>query len=305
MKFLDKVLQYTRSGRGIYRACQRVGLSIPVSRIVTKQVRLLSNLPTVSYRKLLGFTFRRSNPATTHFDPEAGCGEFNALEFSWGEKVIAKSERMWNDFKSKTQVKGNQDGKPYRADLLGRRDILEQHEFLLFACDAGLVSAVSAYLGTFPVLANIQLWHTGKNDYLQSAQRFHIDQEDFRQIKIFINVKEVKPDNGPLTVLKAQASKRILKKFENPYQRVPDKIISENSDMGDVIEFIGQAGSAGYADTARCFHMGSRTRSGSRLVLMLHYVAFPVIREAHSIFGNSPLPFNVLPSHAKNLFFRQ
>lgn len=295
-----------RTGRGLYRLCVRVGFSIRASRVITKACRSILGLPVIVQRRLLARAFVRANPPGLDVDKSAGSGFFRAADLPWGQKVVDRAREIWENRKAQAQAEGGEEGKHYRSDLLDAGDLKTYPEFLAFATSKELVSSVAGYLGTFPVLTSMRLWYTETNDSTQSAQLYHIDQEDFHQFKVFININDVSSDNGPLTIVKAQPSRRIYKELKDPFHRVSDGDILKRCNSGDVVELVGPAGTAGYVDTSACFHMGSRTRSGGRLVLMISYLAFPVIRETDSsIFDRTRIPWSDLPDYTPQLLSRQ
>jgi hypothetical protein len=306
MWYIRKRLAALRTGRGVYRLCTKVGFSIRASRVATKVCRSILGWPVILQRRLLARNFVRSNPPGLDVDKSAGCGFFLAADLPWGQKVVDRSWEIWESRKAQGQAEGGEDGKHYRSDLLDAGELKKYPEFLAFATSKELVSSVVGYLGTFPVLASIRLWYTETNESTQSAQLFHIDQEDFHQFKVFVNINDVSSDNGPLTIVNAQASRRIYKELKDPFHRVSDGDILKRCNSSDVVELVGPAGTAGYVDTSACFHMGSRTRSGGRLVLMISFLAYPVIRETDStIFERSLIPWEALPAYTPQLLSRQ
>ena len=148
-----------------------------------------------------------------------------------------------------------------------------------FASDKELLTPISNYLGTFPVIGNIRIIETISNDNKKDSQLFHLDPEDYKQVKVFINLSNINYENGPLTVLKASKSKQILDQIKDPFSRVSDNSIYGLTNDNDFLECTSPVGTAFVVDTCSCFHMGSRTRIGNRIILLITYLRFPGIVE--------------------------
>jgi hypothetical protein len=147
-----------------------------------------------------------------------------------------------------------------------------------------LLRFVGDYLGGLPILMRINLLRSD-NDELQdgSSQFYHIDPEDFRQVKLFLLVRDVDDDTGPLHLVGARESELIQLgtnyRLANP--RLTDVQVDANGGAGAVVRCTGRAGTMVFADTSRCFHMGSRPGAKKRYVAMFQYVtpsasAFPL-----------------------------
>jgi hypothetical protein len=143
---------------------------------------------------------------------------------------------------------------------------------------------VGDYLGGLPILLRINLLHS-ENDALQegSSQFFHIDPEDFRQVKLFLLVRDVDEETGPLHLVPACVSERIQLRtgYRLARPRLSDDQVHAEGDEASVVRCTGSAGTMIFADTSRCFHMGSRPGTKKRYVAMFQYVTpaaplFPV-----------------------------
>jgi hypothetical protein len=173
-------------------------------------------------------------------------------------------------------------GKGFLRTLLTPERLREHPELLAFATSKDMIAIVSRYLGTVPTLADLRLWWSVPSDVPKppsESQKFHRDHEDYRQVKVFVNVRDIDADAGPFTLVPASVSSRLADELPDPYGRVEDADVLPRVQPEDVIVLTGQAGEAAMVDTCRCFHYGSRNDRKERLVLMLHYLSFTSIFE--------------------------
>ena len=166
-------------------------------------------------------------------------------------------------------------------------DDLEKHpELLDFALSDGLLSLVTNYLNTIPHLNRIDLLYSVAHggDEVVSSQMFHLDPEGLRQAKLFLNLRDVGPDEGPFTFIPASESTRIVKSIRAQRQadgelamaRYLDREIAQVGGLDKAIGTMGPPGSAALVDTSRCLHFGSRVKPGTyRLCLYIQYCSSP------------------------------
>ena len=79
-----------------------------------------------------------------------------------------------------------------------------------FALSDALLSLVTNYLGTIPHLNRIDLLYSVNHggEEAISSQIYHLDPEGTRQAKLFMNLRDVGPDEGPFTFIPASARRR-------------------------------------------------------------------------------------------------
>ena len=146
-------------------------------------------------------------------------------------------------------------------------------EVMALARHPAVLRLVGAYLGGLPILYRINLLDSA-NEALQadSSQFFHLDPEDFRQLKIFLLVEDVDAQTGPLHLLSARASDAVRVARGHRHGRVADEAVMAHAGEGDLVACTGPAGTLAIGDTSRCFHFGSRPGQRRRRVLMLQYL---------------------------------
>ncbi len=151
------------------------------------------------------------------------------------------------------------------------------------AADPLLLAPIASYLGSYPVLNGARIWYS-PNTYLEAnrSQFFHLDDEDYRQIKCYVLLDEVDSDTGPFTLIPADASRAIygvlgnLGLSQKRNQKFTDEKFAEAKALagqGTVrpVEIVGPTGTVGMVDTNNCYHFGSRPGKRRRLLLFLHY----------------------------------
>jgi hypothetical protein len=284
MEIVLSEYHYRKLGRRIYsKLVNQFKLPIEITRWITKFILICINPLEWLRRKIM--LWRLDKPILS-LDKSLGFHRFNASDLPFGKETLIDCEKIFlnakdsgfEHIKSSTQY-GK--GKPWRTNILQVNDFSKFPSILNFATSDEIITLASFYLGTVPVLGDIQLWWTIANEEEESSQLFHIDQEDFKQFKVFIHINDVNEDNGPLTFIDAKTSKIIKPQLSNPYTRTSDDEILSKAQPRSIIKAVAPKGSAFMLDTSSCFHQGSRTRKGERIVLVLLYVPYHCIREPH------------------------
>lgn len=179
-----------------------------------------------------------------------------------------------------------------------------------FAVDPLVVSAAAHYLGLVPLLTMVTILASPPvPGPLAGSQLFHSDWEDVRQVKIFINCTNVAEENGPLTAVTAEASRRVKQavdyRYGGPHFRLHDEEVLPLLREGETQAFTGRPGSIVLIDTSSCLHLGSRVHEGAeeRLVVQFQFLTPPAFdltiapgkrRSFASAAGDSPLEQLVL-----------
>jgi hypothetical protein len=172
----------------------------------------------------------------------------------------------------------------FMRSVLNNQDLREHPQLVDFALSDGLLSLVTNYLGTVPHLNRIDLLYSvahGGEEAI-SSQIYHFDPEGLRQAKLFLNLRDVGPDEGPFTFIPAAESRRIARAIKHRRSADTDMAMARFLDdelatvggLDKAISVTGQTGSAVLVDTSRCLHCGSRVRPGTyRLCLYIQYCA--------------------------------
>tara|TARA_Y100000589_G_scaffold246871_1_gene234660 strand:- start:20020 stop:20973 length:954 start_codon:yes stop_codon:yes gene_type:complete len=276
-KVINKLI-YFCSSRFHLKILSELRFPRKISRFLLKKIRIIVNLGEFKERKKIAKKLAKSNSTYFEIKDSLGFCTFDVNKLKYGTCLLNESKRIIERNKNKDNnfYKG---GKKFFNDLLTLEDLKNYPVFFDFASDLKLINSISRYLGIFPIIGNIRIIESIENDTMISSQLFHLDPEDYKQVKIFINLSDITFENGPLTLLSSSETKKIIKKVKNPYLRVSDDEIYKLSNKNNFFECIAPFGQAFAVDTCSCFHMGSRTRMGNRIVLVISYLSFPGIVE--------------------------
>ncbi len=139
-------------------------------------------------------------------------------------------------------------------------------------------TTIIKYLNYSPYLKNISYMYSRNSDtFDDSSQFWHLDKQGTKTLKIFIALKDINIENGPLNFIDAQRSKYIDREFEyikkGSKRRIGDEIIKDyfkNLKFNNS-RFTADTGECLFLDTERCFHYGSRKSSVSRLKILIEF----------------------------------
>src|SRR5207249_4517120 len=86
--------------------------------------------------------------------------------------------------------------------------------YVRLALSDAILAPVSAYLGLVPVLHQIDIWYSAHGaDRPRASQRWHMDHDDTRQVRVWIHCNDVAPESGPLTAIDAATSERLAEQL--------------------------------------------------------------------------------------------
>ena len=170
----------------------------------------------------------------------------------------------------------------FMRSVLSNTDLFHHEQLVDFALSDVLLSLVTNYLGTIPHLNRVDLLYSVAHggDEAISSQVYHLDPEGRRQAKLFLNLRDVGPDEGPFTFIPATETARIVaavKRRRDPdadlaMARYLDTELAEVNGFDQAISVMGPPGSGVLVDTSRCLHFGSRVKPGTyRLCLYIQY----------------------------------
>lgn len=167
--------------------------------------------------------------------------------------------------------------KPYmHTGLLDTSNLDMDSAFLRFALSDAVVGAVSRYLGMVPVLRQAAVWCSRYHPSVpKGSQLYHCDGAEISQMKVFVNCSDVKPGDGPLTIVNATDSARARREMDYTFdQKVSDEAVYDLVGSDKAVPIVGPPGTVAMVDTSRCFHFGSRLtpESDPRLLAIFQYV---------------------------------
>ncbi len=93
----------------------------------------------------------------------------------------------------------------FLRSVLTNQDLAQNPELVDFALSDGLLSLVTNYFGTIPHLNRVDLLYSVSHggEEAISSQIYHLDPEGRRQAKLFLNLRDIGPDEGPFTFIPA------------------------------------------------------------------------------------------------------
>lgn len=158
-------------------------------------------------------------------------------------------------------------------------DFVQYPALMNFALSDAMLQIVSDYYGMVPQLKEIGIWLTpAQEGEERSSQLYHLDKPECQIVGLFMNLASHGADAGALTLLPRNVSKTIRERtdYESIYfrgdGRLTDEVVFNHCGADDQVEFVGDAGFGGFADTSNCFHFGSRCRSGERKMLVVKFI---------------------------------
>lgn len=140
-----------------------------------------------------------------------------------------------------------------------------------------IANELSGYLCGLPVLQSAYFWKSKPYDGpSMGSQHWHIDNNDFRQIRYFIALNDIDENNGALEYISVGQSKQIYDEFE----RIdPTNCRNKKRDAQELERFqpeirrlCAKEGESYYIDVGNCYHRGSRKMSTERHVFVLQFM---------------------------------
>ncbi len=184
------------------------------------------------------------------------------------------ADRMAGGFKERNSELFS---KPFLMPLTEKcSELLDREGIRRFVMSPELISIVCRYFGGMPILSEVQLLWTPANDTLLKSQKYHLDAEDYRQLKLFVHVEPVDESSGPFTLVPAEATRQVCAAtgyVGGRRTRLEDADV-ENIAGAAVDRAMGPSGSGIMVDTSRCLHYGSRGNRKERLVLFLQFISY-------------------------------
>jgi hypothetical protein len=205
-----------------------------------------------------------------------GFAQFEAGQLDGIENVTSRCGRIFEARRTELSEQAfvlNRN-KLFLLSVLAGNDFCAHPELLRFMVSRPILDVATRYLGAVPLLAGANLWWSPPNDSAASSQLFHTDNEDWRQLKVFVNVFDTFDEHGPFTLLPADVSESVCHRNRYATGRLSDEQVFSSAKSDDAVSLVGPSGSGGFVDTSRCLHFGSRGNSADRLVLAFQFLRF-------------------------------
>lgn len=275
---------------------KRMGAPHKLAHGLVKARRSVVHAGDVMRRRRQGTALLQNSAWRDFIDQASGYRTFDPDTFPMARAAVDASLRI---FEAKGGIDGLTKGKkPFFTNILDAHDVEEHSELLDLILSPEVVETVTGYFGALPRLKCMGIFVSAINDSTESSQLFHVDNDDFRQLKCFINLVETGPDQGPFTFLPAQTTATALNDLGHSwgFGRFSDEDVARVTNLSEAIELTGGVGSGAFVDTSRCLHFGSRARHGYRLVLMFNFLPFPDLKMNKGMFDMPGMPLFRIPS---------
>jgi hypothetical protein len=118
-------------------------------------------------------------------------------------------------FQPRKEMARKNASKPFFVNLCNARDLEQDPQFLGFANSKDVYEIATDYLQSMPKFSAFGIFYSPTNDMLEKSQLWHTDDEDLRELKCFINIHDVGPDNGPFTFINTAKSDKIRKRLNH------------------------------------------------------------------------------------------
>jgi hypothetical protein len=145
--------------------------------------------------------------------------------------------------------------------------------------DRRLLAMATSYFGVLPVISEADFFCAFPIEGpFKKSQLWHCDHDGEHVLKVFMYCEPVADEDGPFEIVDAATSLRVRNvlgyRYAGKRYRVADDVMTRHVPEAQQVKLAGPAGTAFVADTAQCFHRGSRIRAAGhrRIAAMVCYV---------------------------------
>jgi hypothetical protein len=266
------------------------------------------------YETQLDALLDENGPLTRpHIEMKDGWVMDDSMSLPHLDRVLADSEKI---IAERSGVRRSEAGKyrSYFQDVWTPADLEKYPSFLDFTTSSDVLSTVSHYLRSIPVLSTtlpsgIRFVESNaafddRPDQPHDSQLYHIDYYSLPNVYVLVLLRDTTPEHGPWTFLPRTVSETIARKLnywtrQHGYRLSDEQIYSE-VDRNEVIEFCGKRGTVLFIESSGCFHYGSRNSVKPRFQLMLGYSG-----ACRTDFSEVIMPWKVYPIRASDSRLRK
>lgn len=265
---------------------------------VERFYRFSSTINRSEYRDRVRLMHAIADRDSRRIPEERGWAVFNFSESKAFQECLAAADAVSSTMNFTELAK--QAKKPFLLTVPFDLKSADGQAIMRFAVDPAFVSVVSHYIGSAAVLSAAKIWYSPNEQLLEGrSQQYHLDNEDVRQLKVFIPIRDIDIDSGPMYAFPARESEAMLRDMfaDGTAKRRTQKLTDEqllSHAQGEGKPLLGKRGDVILVDTSRCYHYGSRPAPKPRLLLMLQYFSafsteMPVFRKRPSLADNVSL----------------
>ncbi|MEM7304654.1 MAG: hypothetical protein AAF372_03920 [Pseudomonadota bacterium] len=264
--------------------CRRLGIP---KKPIYNFLRFVSSVSPNSFEER-HIISREQSSLTGLIDRHSGFYRFDEKAIPVLKDVIDDCTRLYDEkiqqYDADYFVKNPNKG--FLLTLSSDQELLKIPSIYKLITSEFVLDTVYSYLQQPFVLSTIRLWWSVVNETEIRSQKFHIDDEDLTQVKMFINISDITEDHGPFKFITADLSDQIISQNNHAKHRLTDNEVSASMEDIPVVALTGNRGEGGFVDTSRCLHFGSRANKFDRLVLMAQFLKFdaPLLKGSLPIF---------------------
>lgn len=253
--------------------------------------------------------YRQSSPGLDQYISgkyalSKGQGDTNQWETNWSDKTVSRLRSnevvklgqmydesllrsitsTYNDLLEegthKTVIR-EIDGEVYTEGLNNWEmdtDIFELIPELRELLTGDVLSLLEQYYGGYFVPKTFQIYRThhippdvGSNPEPVTGNTYHLDGHPIDQVKLFVCLNDIEPDETILKLVPTPVSKRAMRSVG--YDAITDPAVDDNGfDRDETVKFAGPFGNVAIANTTRNLHRGENPKPGEyRDILQIQF----------------------------------
>ncbi|MEA5617990.1 hypothetical protein VB711_09095 [Cronbergia sp. UHCC 0137] len=200
------------------------------------------------------------------------------------DEVLEDSEKIISERAGK--------GKPaigtyrsYFQDMWTPEDLVRYPSFLNFVTSSTILSTVSHYIKSIPVLSSTlpsgirfvesSAEYDDQPEKFKDSQLFHVDYYSLPNVYVLVLLRDTTIENGPWSFLPKSVTVKAVEALNNwqygvPY-RFSDEQVYSVVDKSNLIELCYPRGTVLFIESSGCMHYGSRNAVKPRYKLMIGY----------------------------------
>lgn len=148
-----------------------------------------------------------------------------------------------------------------------------------------MVGAAGEYLGHLPRLMYASVWYSpnwdGEEKGLSGSQLYHLDHEDFQQVKAFVYLHDMDERHNPTMYVPPAESRSIYTKSFGSLTESTKRVPEEAMNGAGIRQNLGLKGSVSMLDTSSCLHAGGRCKAPRFMIAYQYLSAASFVRKLH------------------------
>ena len=169
----------------------------------------------------------------------------------------------------------------YKNSIMSNLSEELKDEIFKFATSEKMISTAAKYLGVFPVLAKMTVYHNipRPGSDVRGAMNWHKDDFGFKSLDLFLNITDIDENNGPLYALKRKEKLGVFSRSHNEIKnampgeqgKISINSFEHNIASDDIIALKGPKGIGLFIDSFTAYHRGGHCKTKDRVMLRFSY----------------------------------